>query len=157
MVIREPEKPTRDVPRTVINAGIWATEWTTVRGRARVAETTDLRASADDHRGVTTPPDRRFDVRSPGRCPSRSATLSTGITLRPTFDPAPIGLVWWRSMVAGQVHVETVRSGGTGASCWSWRAIYPVHRARDAHDAVSHQPSATGNCCGPRPTRRPRK
>ena len=29
--------------------------------------------------------------------------------------------------------------------------MYPVHRARDAHDAVSHQPRATGNCCGPRP------
>ena len=32
-MIREPEKPTGDVPRTVINAGIEAAVWTTVRGR----------------------------------------------------------------------------------------------------------------------------
>ena len=31
-----------------------------------------------------------------------------------------------------------------GASCRSWRAIYVVHRARDAHDAVGHQPARRG-------------
>jgi hypothetical protein len=63
-VIREPEKATGDVPITVINAGIEATEWTTVRGRGGVAETPDLRASADDHRGVITRPDRRVFARA---------------------------------------------------------------------------------------------
>jgi len=89
-------------------------------------------------------------VRSPGQSPSRSATLSAGITLRPAVDPAPIGLVCRRPMAAGQVHAQIVPSGGTGASCWSRRAICAVHRARNAYDAGSHQRSA-----GSPPARQP--
>ena len=89
-------------------------------------------------------------MRSPGQSPSRSATLSAGITLRPAVDPAPIGLVCRRPMAAGQVHAQIVPSGGTGASCWSRRAICAVHRARNAYDAGSHQRSA-----GSPPARQP--
>ncbi len=48
--------------------------------------------------GPACTPDRRVGARSLGERSSLNVTLSIGITLRPTSDPAPIGLVCWRPM-----------------------------------------------------------
>ena len=46
---------------------------------------------------------RRVSARPLGPLPSLSVTLSIGIILRATFDPAPIGLVCWRPPAHGLV------------------------------------------------------
>ena len=58
---------------------------------------------------------RRVGARSLGRFLSFSVRLSIGITSRPVFDPAPVGLVY--GLPAG-VLVEAASGGGTGTSCW---------------------------------------
>ena len=55
-------------------------------------------AASDDAPWRPKHAERRVGARSLGERSSLNVTLSIGITLRPTSDPAPIGLVCWRPM-----------------------------------------------------------
>lgn len=65
---------------------------------------------------------RRERARSPGPCPSPGVTLLTGITSRPAFDPAPIGMAGGRSAGRWPGLVEAAFSScmilPAGVSCW---------------------------------------